>query len=178
MNVHADAATQEVTQVTKLGPIAVAGPEEEVQAEARDDVDANDARSDDIEPSSECHVGDIAIAPDDIEAGRGVSLSPDPTEEMAAMHRLSSEIIAARSHEEAIPEENESMEEEADDRDDVQEKEGVSANATSASGKLQEMMLERIESIDVIRSLINRELEQDSALIAEFTDKVSWLEML
>ena len=177
MNVHADAATQEVTQVTKLAPIAVAGPEEEVQAEARDDVDANDARSDDIEASSECHVGDIAIAPDDIEACRGVSLSPDPTEEMAAMHRLSSEIIAARSHE-AIPEENESMEEEADDRDDAQEKEGVSANATSASGKLQEMMLERIESIDVIRSLINRELEQDSALIAEFTEKVSWLEML
>lgn len=53
-------------------------------------------------------------------------------------------------------------------------------SATAASTKpktictqdLQELMLERISVVDSIRDLIQNELEQDNALIAEFTEKV------
>jgi chromosome segregation ATPase len=48
--------------------------------------------------------------------------------------------------------------------------------AAPPSTKLQELMLERIESIDAIRTLVEKELEQDSALIAEFTENVVALE--
>ena len=49
-------------------------------------------------------------------------------------------------------------------------------SSDAASTKLQELMLQRIESIDVIRGLVEKELEQDSALIAEFTEQVVALE--
>lgn len=48
--------------------------------------------------------------------------------------------------------------------------------ATSSSAELQQMMKERVESINAISSLVTNKLEQDSNLIAEFTEQVAALE--
>ncbi|KAL7461946.1 hypothetical protein ACHAXS_002354 [Conticribra weissflogii] len=47
---------------------------------------------------------------------------------------------------------------------------------TICTQDLQELMLERIGVIDSIRTLLQNELEQDNALIAEFTEKIVQLE--
>lgn len=99
---------------------------------------------------------DEQVILDEIESSRS-NISDKST-----TNRLASDIIAARSDElaEATPQ--------PDDECPI--------SKPSPSSKLQEMMLERIKSIDAIRTLVEKELEQDSALIAEFTEQVVALE--
>ncbi|KAL7482573.1 hypothetical protein ACHAW6_013356 [Cyclotella cf. meneghiniana] len=59
----------------------------------------------------------------------------------------------------------------------VSETREMEEKPTEHTSMLREMMLERIEAIDIIRNLVEKELEQDSALIAEFTEKVLELEI-
>jgi methyl-accepting chemotaxis protein len=59
----------------------------------------------------------------------------------------------------------------------VSEPKEMEDRSTKHTSKLCEMMLERIESIDIIQKLVEKEIEQDSALIAEFTEKVLELEI-
>jgi len=49
--------------------------------------------------------------------------------------------------------------------------------ATSSSAELQQMLTERVESINAISTLVTNKLEQDSNLIAEFTQQVAALEL-
>ena len=50
------------------------------------------------------------------------------------------------------------------------------SEAASISHKLEGMMLDRIAAIDIIRNLLENELEEDNGLLAEFTDKVVVME--
>eukprot|EP00804_Cyclotella_cryptica_P020910 CCRYP_009253-RA/>CCRYP_009253-RA protein AED:0.00 eAED:0.00 QI:147/1/1/1/1/1/2/135/522 len=92
---------------------------------------------------------------------------------------MDDEITYATANEQ-IPDENASVcseiSEAASERSDVSEPREMEEGPTKDTSKLREMMLERIESIDIIRNLVEKELEQDSALIAEFTEKVLELE--
>jgi chromosome segregation ATPase len=66
---------------------------------------------------------------------------------------------------------------EASRESNVSEPNEMEDGPTEHTSKLREMMLERIESIDIIQNLVEKEIEQDSVLIAEFTEKVVELEI-